>query len=127
MSDKLNQLFVATAKSAGQQEFITPFTLDGTTLRLNGNCAERFAKRVNDNSFSIICSTLEKVGGTVTEIDASYALLSDEGALALAELLRKNIHIQFVNLSFNSIGHRGCAAIADALLVNNGLLGISLQ
>ncbi len=105
---KLQELFASTAKSAGQPEFSTPFELDGSTLRLNGNCAERFAKRVTDSSFSIICSTLEKLsGGIVTEIDASFALLSDEGALALAELLRKNIHIQFVTVAHNNITHRG--------------------
>jgi Ran GTPase-activating protein (RanGAP) involved in mRNA processing and transport len=125
---KLQDLFQTTAKSAGQPDFTTPFALEGTTLRLNGNCRERFANRVTDNSFAVICSALEKTGGLVTEIDASFALLSDEGALALAELLRKNAHVQFVNVAHNAISHRGCAAIADALLLpSSGLLGISLR
>ncbi len=128
MAEQLRQLFVAAARAAGQtQEWATPFALDGTTLRVNGNCAERFAKRVTDASFAVMCAALQGAGGLVTEIDASYALLSDEGALALAELLRKNAHVQFVNVAHNGIGQRGCAAIADALLVNSGLLGLSLR
>lgn len=128
MTEKLQQLLSANARAQGVESgWTTPLDLDGTTLRINGNCRERFAKRVTDSTFSILCSTLQNTGPIITEIDASFALLSDEGALALAELLRKNVHIQFVNVAHNEIGHRGCAAIADALLINSGLMGICLR
>lgn len=95
-------------------------------LTLNGNAPERFSHRVNDTELSTLCKALSSVS-TVTEVDLSYNNIGNDGAIAFADLLRKNTSIQFVSLAHNNIGPEGARAIADALMLNMTVVSISLR
>jgi Ran GTPase-activating protein (RanGAP) involved in mRNA processing and transport len=97
-----------------------------TSLTLNGNCPERFERRVTDAEVAVLCQALSSVP-TVTEVDLSYNNIGDRGAIAFADLLRKNNSIQFISFAYNNIGPEGARALADALMFNMTVVSISLR
>ncbi|CAM9590049.1 unnamed protein product, partial [Scytosiphon promiscuus] len=51
----------------------------------------------------------------LTRIDLSRHLISDDGAVALALALRRNVRVQELDLSYNRISGEGVAALASSL------------
>ena len=60
-------------------------------------------------------------------LDLWKAYCGDEGAKAVAAILKENSTIDFVRLGHNDIGVEGAKAIADALKVNKTLRHIDLS
>ena len=96
------------------------------SLTLNGNCPERFHRRVDDAEVATLCQALSSVP-SVTEVDFSFSNIGNDGAIAFADLLRKNNSIQFVSFAHNNIGAEGARALADALMFNMTVVSISLR
>ena len=58
--------------------------------------------------------------------DVSGDLFGDAGAEALASMLRVNGTIGALDVKYNGVGPRGCAAIADALKTTTSLGSLTL-
>jgi Ran GTPase-activating protein (RanGAP) involved in mRNA processing and transport len=63
----------------------------------------------------------------VEDLDLSDNGISEEGALAVSDMLLENSRLQSLNLSFNSIGGNGASSIAYALDRNNTLRRLCLR
>ena len=46
------------------------------------------------------------------------SILGDTGAIALAEILKQNTTLRFINLSYNKIGEEGIVALVEAIKQN---------
>lgn len=67
-----------------------------------------------------------KFVNTLKKIGLCFMDISDEGAEALAEILKSNNTIKVIDILRNEIGDKGIIALADALKVNNTLKMIGL-
>ncbi|POM78077.1 Hypothetical protein PHPALM_4439 [Phytophthora palmivora] len=65
-------------------------------------------------------------GSRCRYLDFSRNNLGDEGAQAVATLLRRYPNLEELDVSFNDIGDEGAIALADALAQNSTLLSFSL-
>ena len=60
-------------------------------------------------------------------VDLSDNGLDEEGAAAIADMLKTNTCMQELNLSFNSIGNEGATTIANVLTLNSSLRCLALR
>eukprot|EP00164_Ancoracysta_twista_P008563 GFYU01012416.1.p1 GENE.GFYU01012416.1~~GFYU01012416.1.p1 ORF type:complete len:228 (-),score=47.03 GFYU01012416.1:265-948(-) len=75
---------------------------------------------LKDDLVSQICAYLTKEHcPKLSSIDFTLTGIKDDGAKAVAELLKKNKNIQRVGLRANSIGKDGKEALLESLSVNN--------
>jgi Ran GTPase-activating protein (RanGAP) involved in mRNA processing and transport len=63
---------------------------------------------------------------TLESLDLRHNQISDEGAMWLGRMIRKNRSLRYLNLSANRIGPKGIAALARALRKNAGLTHVDL-
>ena len=68
-----------------------------------------------------------KQNTSLTQLNMSDHVISDQGAADLAEALKQNTSITRFNLSYNVISDQGAAALAEALKQNTGLTQLNLS
>ena len=74
-----------------------------------------------------LAKALAKAPPSLTLLDITGNLIKDAGAVALADVLRKNRSLTRVSLGSNDIGAKGGQAIAQALGVNRTLTSLDLS
>ena len=67
------------------------------------------------------------LGGTTTSVTKINAYINDIGAAAIAEALKNNTVLTFLNLDTNNIEDSGAAAISEALKANTALTWLYLR
>lgn len=73
-----------------------------------------------DTRIAVALARALKANNTMTSLDLAYNEIDDDGAVALADALKKsNNTLRSINLRGNLIGDRGAMALADALIVNS--------
>ncbi|KAJ9469752.1 FERM domain-containing protein C [Diplonema papillatum] len=98
---------------------------DVQRIQLNGNCAERFSRRVNDLEAAALAQAVVQ-SNVVEELDLSYNEITDEGARLLADMLMTCTSLKYLNLAYNSIEHKGWRSIANCLVKNQSLLSLNI-
>jgi Ran GTPase-activating protein (RanGAP) involved in mRNA processing and transport len=99
---------------------------DPNTITLNGNCSERFSRRVDDTEFAALCTAIGR-SMSVVALDVSYNHITSKGIAVLADLLRTNATLQTLQLGHNNIDAEGARALADALMLNMTVLSLTLS
>ncbi|KAL0242734.1 hypothetical protein GEMRC1_005297 [Eukaryota sp. GEM-RC1] len=83
---------------------------------------------LNKTSFSLtIQSSMLNVSHTITRVSLRVNAFGDEGARALADVIKNNVSVTDIDLSENSIGAEGAIALAEALKVNTVVTSIDLS
>ena len=67
------------------------------------------------------CRRLRNNDRTLQELNLNFDKISDKGATALAQALKRNTTLQLLNLSFNKISDKGATALAQAMKGNTTL------
>merc|ERR1719375_2540555 len=74
---------------------------------------------VGDAGVEQLASAISEAGaGALKALTFREQRLTDLGAKAIAEMLKRNSTITAVDLAYNEIGNEGMAALADALRTN---------
>ncbi|XP_042811284.1 leucine-rich repeat-containing protein 34 isoform X2 [Panthera leo] len=94
--------------------------LEGIILNIPGNSRLMPAERITGEDFWILSRILKK-NPHINGLDVRYNLMSDVGAYYAARLLQKQHKLIYLNLMFNDIGPEGGELIAKALHKNTTL------
>lgn len=70
---------------------------------------------------------MDAILGGEMRVTKANAYINDSGAAAIAEALKNNTALTFLNLGYNTIGDSGAAAIAEALKSNAALTELRLH
>ena len=89
-------------------------------LKTNG------AKLSIDNEAVRALAEALKTNTVLTELRV-YGTFGTEGAMYLAEALKVNVALKFLNLSHNSIGSEGVLQLAKSLKINKALTAMDLE
>ena len=84
-------------------------------ITLCGNHKYMFTERITDQHLIVICETLKQYAIYIEDVDLSYNEITDVGAQALANLIRRSPRLVGLNLMGNKIKHKGAEFVADAL------------
>lgn len=119
----------------------TDITLDCKRIDIEG--ARRFSEDVLNSQITshikfegsnplgengaIAIAEMLKENTTVTDLDLSNNEIGDNGAIAIAEMLKDNITITDVNFSSNPIERLGGLAIADMIKISTSITHINFE
>lgn len=116
-------LFASLAQRGVLRTLVAPNLAKNTALQ-HLSLAET---SIGDGMVVELCKHLRK-NGTLRALVLHSNFITDEGALALAELLAGGVcAMQSLDLSLNHVGERGGAALAAALARNRTLLALLLN
>ncbi|KAL0239844.1 hypothetical protein GEMRC1_009952 [Eukaryota sp. GEM-RC1] len=91
-------------------------------------CLDQLHVHIDRSIFMTLLELLKvNTTATFTSISFSFNFIGDEGALALADVLKVNTSIKRIELSHNDIGHEGTFALAGVLKVNTTITNINLM
>ncbi|WVY98441.1 hypothetical protein V8G54_030592 [Vigna mungo] len=106
------------------------------TLDLSGNLVGDEGAKVSPKCFSefrigfitvtCLCDILVN-NSSIEKLQLNSADLGDEGAKAIAEMLKKNSSLRVLELNNNMIEYSGFSSLAGALLENNSIRNIHLK
>ena len=85
-----------------------------TQIALNGNGKLLFNDRPSRAHVVALCDALA-TDDVVERLDLSYNFIDDDGAVAIARMLRRNRTLTELDLRGNDVGLAGAAALAEAL------------
>jgi hypothetical protein len=85
-----------------------------TQIALNGNGKLLFNDRPSRAHVVALCDALA-TDDVVERLDLSYNFIDDDGAVAIARMLRRNRTLTELDLRGNDVGPAGAAALAEAL------------
>ena len=74
-----------------------------------------FTDRITDDHLIVICSTLQRYAIHIEEIDLRYNSITDIGARALGDLISKSVRLLNLNLMGNAIKSEGAQYLAESL------------
>jgi hypothetical protein len=114
------QRTLTTAAGAGAGEKADPPPVPPLVLDLNG-------LSVRDDGVLAVIAAMTRERVACAYLDLSMCLVTDKGAIAVAEFLTNSDTLTELRLQFNHIGDAGGAAIATALLRNESLTSLRLE
>lgn len=80
-----------------------------------GNYKLHFSSRITDNDIITLAPSFKSYANDLINIDLSYNKISDEGGIAIAELLTLTNNLRSFNIQGNDIEIEGAKAISKAL------------
>lgn len=116
----LQDLFVAYRKLPHLEFMIFLESLTGPPLHI----LQLYCTRIRPSGATLVAKVLQK--NHLKELDLEFNQFGDEGAIAIAKVLRTNTSLEFLNLRLNHIGSDGAVALADALQGNAMLQDLKL-
>lgn len=94
---------------------------------IEGNGKYMFNDRITDQHLQVICETLKQYAIYIEDVNLSYNEITDIGAEALANLIRKSPRLVGLNLKGNKIKSEGAQNLADALKYCTSLQTLDLN
>ncbi len=88
---------------------------DSIDIVIHGNHKYMFTDRINDDHLIVICNTLARYAIHIDEIDLRYNTITDVGARALGDLISKSVRLLNLNLMGNQIKSEGAQYLAESL------------
>jgi hypothetical protein len=88
---------------------------DSIDIVIHGNHKYMFTDRITDDHLIVICSTLQRYAIHIEEIDLRYNTITDIGARALGDLISKSVRLLNLNLMGNMIKSEGAQYLAESL------------
>ena len=88
---------------------------DSIDIVIHGNHKYMFTDRITDDHLIVICSTLQRYAIHIEEIDLRYNSITDIGARALGDLISKSVRLLNLNLMGNAIKSEGAQYLAESL------------
>lgn len=100
MNIKPNRCFITYLEESAEEN-------DVLDIVIQGNDKLNFSSRVKDLDLIAISETLEDYAIYIEEVDLRYNHIEDEGAKALANLIRRSERLLGLNVQGNSINIEG--------------------